>query len=128
MKKSVLLALLLGLAACASPDSPAKLAAAGQALTPTREGTMPTTATQERMPNGQAGWAVTCETGRNFLPCESRASSLCPGGYTVVSRGTKGSSSTGIKVQTATTGQGETVTGFTSLAGPPVRTLAVICK
>lgn len=129
MKKIATFTLLLGLAACASSDGPAKLAAAGLANTPTSEGTMPTTATPTKLPNGAAGWSVNCQTGRNYLPCESRARSLCPNGYKEISRKTEeAKNSSGIIVQSVMNQQGSDVTGISSTMGPPSRTILVTCK
>ena len=129
MKQFRTLVVLLGLAGCAAPDSPAKLAAAGLANTPTNEGTMPTTASPVSLPGGAAAWSINCQTGRNYGPCEARARSVCPQGYTELSRKTEeAKNSSGIKIETVSTGQGEDVTGVSSTMGPPSRTIIVLCK
>ena len=73
--------LAASLAACASPSGMAALSAAGKANAPTVDGALPTDASVTALPDGGTGWFVSCDIGRDFKACESRAQNLCPKGF-----------------------------------------------
>ena len=74
-------ALTASVVACAGASSQTELSAAGQANAPTIDGALPTKASVAMLPDGTRGWSISCNVGRNFQACESRAQSLCPRGF-----------------------------------------------